>query len=282
MLLDLKDFHVTQSSAKPNGNELGIRAHDDGHMEMLAFLFLTPENTSQTAASCRQAELDAITKNSGGKVKLQALNPGEKDTKGVATMSLLYPGGEHLYKYSGSGDQCISIEAYPDKGSTLNHARASAFLERQGYDPGYVPTSKDKFIYAEVLYKSEQLKASIPIYEDFLATTPATKETLTLRRVATDNMGMALGMSGQVNEAREVFLDAAKKDPDYPLNYYNLACADAEQGDVANARIHLQQAFDRKANTIPGEALPDPTKDDSILKLKKDKSFWTFVETLNK
>jgi hypothetical protein len=100
MLLDLKGFHVTQTSAKPNGNELGIRAHDDGHTEILAFLFLMPENNSQTAASCRKAELDQITKNSGGKTKVQALNPDGKDTKDVATMSLVSPGGEHLYKYS--------------------------------------------------------------------------------------------------------------------------------------------------------------------------------------
>jgi tetratricopeptide (TPR) repeat protein len=46
-------------------------------------------------------------------------------------------------------------------------------------------------------------------------------------------MGMAFGMSGQVDAARKVFLDAIKKDPDYPLYYYNLACADAEQGDAA-------------------------------------------------
>jgi hypothetical protein len=162
MLLDLKDFRVTQSSAKPKGNELGIQAHDDGHMEMLAFLFLTPENTSQTAASCRQAELDAITKNSGGKLKLQSLDPDKKDTKDVATVSLMYPGGEHLYQYNGSGDQCLSIEVYPDKGSALNHARASAFLAQQRYDPGYVPTGKDKFIYAGVLYGGGQIKASIP------------------------------------------------------------------------------------------------------------------------
>jgi hypothetical protein len=71
---------------------LGIRAHDDGHMEMLAFLFLTPANTSQTAASCRQAELDQISKDSGGRTKLQALNPDGKDTRDIATMSMIYPG----------------------------------------------------------------------------------------------------------------------------------------------------------------------------------------------
>jgi len=46
--------------------------------------------------------------------------------------------------------------------------------------------------------------------------------------------------------------------------------------------MHLQQAFDRRANVLKGESMPDPTKDDSILKLKKDKAFWAFVLTLPK
>jgi tetratricopeptide (TPR) repeat protein len=249
-------------------------------MELLAFLFLTPDNHSQTAASCRQAELNQITKDSAGQTKLQALNPGGKDTSDVATMNLVYPGGESLYRYSGSGDQCVAIEAYADKGSKLDKAQAISLLERQGYDPQYIPSGKDQFIYAEVLYRSQQYVASVPIYAAFLASTPNSKETLSLRRVATDNMGMALGMSGKIDEARKVFNHAIQQDPDYPLNYYNLACADAEQGKAADAKLHLQQAFDRKANTIPGEHLPDPTKDDSILKLKNDKSFWAFVQTL--
>jgi hypothetical protein len=62
-------------------------------------------------------------------------------------------------------------------------------------------------------------------------------------------------------------------DPDYPINYYNLACADAEQGHASDAKAHLQQAFDRRANVLKGESMPDPSKDDSILKLKKDKTF---------
>jgi len=64
------------------------------------------------------------------------------------------------------------------------------------------------------------------------------------------------------------------------MTYYLLACADAEDGKAPAAKVHLQQAFDRKANTLPGEQLPDPTKDDSFLKLKKNKDFWGFVEHL--
>ena len=88
-------------------------------------------------------------------------------------------------------------------------------------------------------------------------------------------------MNGNLQGSRSYAERGIKKDPDYPLNYYNLACADAEEGNAKDAKLHLQQAFDRKANTIPGAKLPDPTKDDSIVKLKKDKTFWAFVETLS-
>ena len=91
-----------------------------------------------------------------------------------------------------------------------------------------------------------------------------------------------LGMSGDLKDSRAVAEDAIAADPEYPVNYYNLACMDAEQGDAAGAKMHLQQAFDRRANVLKGESMPDPTKDDSILKLKKDKAFWAFVLTLPK
>ena len=91
---------------------------------------------------------------------------------------------------------------------------------------------------------------------------------------------MSLGISGSIKESRAVLESAIKDDPDYPLNYYNLACADAEQGDATGAKVHLQQAFERKNNTLKGESLPDPTKDDSLLKLKKNKEFWQSASSI--
>jgi hypothetical protein len=89
-------------------------------------------------------------------------------------------------------------------------------------------------------------------------------------------------MSGDLKQSRAVNQAAIVKDPSYPLYYFNLACADAESGDAAGARAHLQQAFDRRANTIKGESLPDPAADDSIQKLKSNKEFWDFVQGLSK
>jgi tetratricopeptide (TPR) repeat protein len=89
-------------------------------------------------------------------------------------------------------------------------------------------------------------------------------------------------MPGDLARSRALANRAIQADPDYPLNYYNLACADAEEGNAAQARIHLQEAFDRRKNTLPGESMPDPTQDDSIMKLKPDRAFWSFVENSRK
>jgi hypothetical protein len=280
MVLDLDGFKIVQSSAKPGGTELGLRVHDEGLHAALLFLFLTPENTHQTPASCRQAELDQVRKSMGANFEDVKLDPGTKDDETRATMLVSGKNGQHLYGFHASGDQCFSIEVYADAGKTLDLNKASSFLDRQRYDSNYIPSDKEKFIYAEVLYRNHQYKASVPIYADYLKSLPSDRSHSLQRRVATDNMGMALGMSGDVDGARKVFQEASNEDPDYPMYYYNLACADAEQGNAKDAKLHLQQAFERKRNTLPGEHLPDPSQDDSIVKLKKDKDFWTFVQTL--
>ncbi|MGB8128889.1 MAG: hypothetical protein WCG81_03785 [Candidatus Angelobacter sp.] len=104
----------------------------------------------------------------------------------------------------------------------------------------------------------------------------------TMQRVITDQAGMSYGMSGNISRARAIFKKAVAADPDYPLYYYNLACADAEEHNLAGAKKHLQEAFDRKANVIPGESMPDPAKDDSFLPYRNNKDFWAFVEGLSR
>ena len=91
---------------------------------------------------------------------------------------------------------------------------------------------------------------------------------------------MSYGMAGDLKTARRIFETGAAEDPDYPMNYYNLACADAGEKKLSDAKAHLQQAFDRKANVNPGEKMPIPTEDDSFLLYKSNREFWTFVERL--
>jgi len=464
MVLDLEGFKVTQMSAKPGGREIGVRAHDAGVMEMLSFLFLTPESKSQTAASCLAQDIAQVRKD-GGHIQEQA-NPFGTDTRDWASVLITYKNGyQTAYRYAGSGDQCLVIEVYADKGSKLDLAKASAVLGRQHYDPAYAPSTddvasyegirgramlnstvprnaphmlvtwygpggiplpassdwqlklftafdsaarpsaqfqnvrtavtvsflisenlsgtptaegcrkdiidgiqkesgrlifgattgelpdghggklatasqftqladgasnhdvfafagngktcteihasvvagtpdedrnlndalamfhpdlsyqpewKDYFAEGNAFYQQSPMMGA-PFYDAALKQMPQgfpDPEVAMARRVATDQIVIALGMSGKIHEARAYAERGVQVDPDYPINYYNLACADAEEGKAADAKRHLQQAFDRKANVNPGESMPDPTKDDSILKLRKNKEFWDFVQTL--
>jgi len=467
MILDLSGFKITQTSAKQNDREIGVRAHDTGHTELLAFLFLTPESRSQTAKTCLEQDLKQI-RIDNGKFTEQS-DPSRTDTPDVATMVLTYPNGSQtFYKYAGTADQCLVVQVYPDRGSRLDPAQATALLARQRYDPHYSPTPQDVANYqairgraymvssaapadtripetlvtwnqpgglplphqeawklvlltaynnaarpsaeftndaskvtvsflisenlsgvpsaegcrkdivdailaanrpiisnskdgsmsdghggtfathshltllegtdhnhdvfafagnaqvcaeihastvsgksnederlqsalalfhpdlsyrpncadyvaeASVFFKQEPLMGA-PFYDSCLNTIPnktTDPSLIMIRRLATDQVVIALGMTGKIDQSRAYAERAIKLDPDYPLYYYNLACADAEEGKAADAKTHLQQAFSRKGNTLPGEHMPDPTQDDSIQKLRKNKEFWAFVQTL--
>jgi len=98
--------------------------------------------------------------------------------------------------------------------------------------------------------------------------------------VLVDNLGMSYGITGNLQKAKETFEYGVSKDPEYPLFYYNLACTYAEMDDANEAKDYLKKAFNHKANTLPGESMPDPRKDDSFQKLMKNKEFRELAETL--
>lgn len=466
LLADLTGLHVTQRSAKPNGQEIGVRAHDAGTTELLIFLFVTPDQFPHSAASCLDEDLKPLV-HGPLRPKLEH-NPLHAREGGSDTATLTYPNGNKtLYKYFGDGDQCVVLQAYADKGQALDLPSASALLNRQHYNPEYRPTLEDATRYQSVLgrqimatsrtplvaprmlvgwsklggnllptsrnwqlqalrvnnngarpsaefrnmktnvivsfiisenlsrqataescrddvmtgirrsegellsqesqstfkdiegqefsaashmtqlskstqnhdmflfagnadscaeihvstvagmaqeesrldealklfhpdlsyppvcsdlvveanafYKSSPISAA-PFYDACLKLIPAKTQDPTLqatRRLATDQIVIALGLTGKLNQSRDYAERAIKLDPDYPLNYYNLACADAESGNVADARSHLQQAYDRRANTLKGESMPNASKDESIGRLRNNKAFWTFVLSLN-
>jgi hypothetical protein len=218
MLLDLAGLKITQTSAKAGGEELGVRAHDTGHTELLAFLFLTPENKNQTAQTCLKADLDQVAKDAGKTGTNVQTNPKGRDTAAIATALVTHSNGFiSLYEYLGATDQCVLIQAYADKGSKLDLSVADDLLARQHYDPAYQPTSGDKFVYAMLLVKTGRQAAAAPIFAGFLQSVPLTRDTLNMRRVATDIVGIDLGMSGKIDEARQLFNQAIKTDPIYPL-----------------------------------------------------------------
>jgi tetratricopeptide (TPR) repeat protein len=177
-----------------------------------------------------------------------------------------------------SGDLCADISI--SGANKLMVDTTDQMLHSLVFDSTRPPDFFTKSRYATVLYDHHAYGAAAPIYVSALSLVDKVADSLKWRRVTTDQASMAYGIAGDLKRSRDINEAAISRDPNYPLYYYNLACADAEEGNAAAARGHLQQAFDRRANTIPGEKMPDPTHDDSILKLKHDRGFWSFVQTL--
>lgn len=279
-------FTVIQTSAKPNNAEIGVRAKDgSGRYTFLGFLFLVPGETAMTSAKCRDGVLAVAQKSSPTMKIVGTSQMPRSDGPPVALAGYLAQGqdGKLVYSVRGFlaiGDLCGDLEIYGNQPSVINDPSLKKIWESYRLDPKYVPQFGDLFAYAQILYQNHQYQAAAPTFEQALAKLGSDEDQKT-RRVTTDQAGMSYGLAGNIPKAREVFSAAIEKDPDYPMYYYNLACADAEEKKLADAKTHLQQAFARKANVIQGETMPDPTKDDSFLPYRNDKEFWTFVESLH-
>ena len=101
-------------------------------------------------------------------------------------------------------------------------------------------------------------------------------------RVLVDNLGMSYGISGDNKKAKEIFEYGVSKDANYPLFYYNLACAHAEMNDLDNAIKNLKVAFQYQANMIPGERLPNPATDDSFSRFLTNEKFRQILEEIGR
>lgn len=286
MTLEQGAWQVVELSAKSNGNEWGERAAQ-GKQRMLAFLFAAPDKAPLNASSCRDWVLKA--ENAESAVQNRA---SMRSTSGVeiALAVLLAPRDARmsLRAFVASGDLCgdllfnaVDVRPGDEAAYRLTMNTAKQTLSTLTFEPGSKPNFKDAFAYASVENMKHQYAGAATAYRAALAMVDQSDDPQKFRRAVTDELSMALGISGDLKGSREVNESAIAKDPEYPLYYYNLSCADAEAGDPKAARTHLQQAFDRRAHTPKGETFPDPTEDASLQKLQKDASFWSLAQQVS-
>jgi Tfp pilus assembly protein PilF len=142
-------------------------------------------------------------------------------------------------------------------------------------DAAYVPTPRDYLEFGSAAYLLKDYKHAARYYQ---RTLDAEKQTRTLSKimfqVLVDNLGMAYGISGDLEESKAVLEYGISQDPNYPLFYYNLACYYGELGRRDEALEQLRKAYERKVHVIPGEGgIPDPLDDSSFSKFKRDRKF---------
>jgi len=92
-------------------------------------------------------------------------------------------------------------------------------------------------------------------------------------RILSDQLGMSYALDGRLQDAKTVFERAIRKDPEYPMSYYNLACTLSELGSLDGALANLKLGFARRDHMLPGETYPDPRSDDSFKKYLGNEKF---------
>jgi tetratricopeptide (TPR) repeat protein len=286
MTLDQGAWRVVELSAKPNGSEWGERTAQ-GKQHMLAFLFVWPEKAPLNPNTCRDEMLKAEHAEAAvqGRTSMHSASGVE-----IAMAVLVAPknGDMSLRAFVASGDLCGDlhfsagdVKPGDEEAYRLTMETAKQTLLTLRFDPTAKPAFKDAFAYATAEYLKRQYPGAAAAYRSALALVNQSDDPVKFRRVVTDQLSMSLGISGDLKASREVNEAAIKNDPEYPLYYYNLACADAEAGDAGAARTHLQKAFDRRTHALEGQPFPDPTQDDSLQKLRKDQAFWHFAQQVS-
>jgi tetratricopeptide (TPR) repeat protein len=281
-------FQIVESSVKSNKQEIGIRGTNvKAGLTFLGFLFLPPANESPLdGAKCRDGAMEE-SKKFARSLRITSTSAIERaDVPSVALA--IYTSADDKNKpvysvrgFTAKGDLCGDLEVYSPNPVTEEDPLVSSIFNSFRLNPDYTPQFADVLLFAQMLFERHDYRTAAPLFEKALSEAPKDASGATMRRVLTDQAGMSYGISGNIGKAREIFQAAITSDPDYPMYYYNLACADAEEHKLSDARAHLQQAFDRKQNMISGETIPDPSRDDSFLPYKNDKEFWKFVVSLH-
>lgn len=197
---------------------------------------------------------------------------------GVFSVSLLILGASSLKaQTSAPGDQ-LAQRALKDYQDGNYIAAERDFREIAERDPSNFYA---QFYLGQSLFEEHKFADAVGPFEKARALELGGKKlTLEQHRILVDQLVIAYGISADLKKVHTLLDEAIRQDPDYPLNYYNLACAYAEEGDKTKMLASLSTAFQQKDNVLKGEKMPDPRSDDSFQKYVHDDDFLKLMKQI--
>jgi predicted Zn-dependent protease len=155
-----------------------------------------------------------------------------------------------------------------------------SFREITLHDPSNVAA---QMFLGQTLFREEKFAEAVKPYEAVRALEKSgAKLTLTQHRILGDQLAMAYGISGRTADSKAFLHELVHTDPEYPLNYYNLACVAADESDKPGVLKNLKLAFQHTDKVLPGEKMPDPASDPSFKKYVQDADFKALLTRLRK
>jgi tetratricopeptide (TPR) repeat protein len=288
-----------EAHVRADGKETQMKAMNRAD-HLLVTAFLQQVKFGASAEKCRAEWWSMTAKSTPFKLK----DVVQSERNGSALVEYIIPEfkgmpvrQKSVHAYVGSGDLCAEVhlskvQFVAEDQQLFDEVLASIHLlpdataaeiprntqAQQGENHAEV---NQLFGAASRLYLDHNYAAAAQVYEKTLTLEKQNAGlSQTYFRVLIDNLGMSYGMTGHLPEAKKTFEYGITRDPEYPLFYYNLACTYGEMGRMNESLEQLRLTYKYKANTIPGESLPDPLTDDSFHKFVKDKAFVSAVRQM--
>jgi tetratricopeptide (TPR) repeat protein len=282
---------------RPDGKEVQLKALDrPDKLNITAFLQRVPFPASPER--CRDAWWPDTKK---APVRHDDLHETEvKD--GIARVEFIIPEfrgmkvrQKDIHAYLGGGDLCAEIHLSKILFEPKDKKLFEDLLATAKLLPDAIPSAGQSsaateehdgtyyFVEATKLYRQEKFTEAADLYLKAMEQEHRHR-TLSkdLTRVLIDNLGMSYGMSGKLGQAEATFVYGLTQDPEYPMFHYNLACYYGETNKMDDALAQLRLAYKYKANSIPGEGIPDPLKDDSFRHFVGNEEFVKAVHEMRK
>jgi len=280
--LSLDGFQIEKGGLRPDGKQFTISAKSPSGLFLTAFVELASH--PGTNAQVRDDWWGGLKKNSRLKMDEQKLS--ESSDAAVSEYVIHEAQGlrveqKNIHAYYGGAEIWAEVHLSKVGFQAGDQKLFNDVLAGVKMLPSYVLNSRDEFLAGTTSYDAQDYRRAAVHYQkalDLEKEKPVFNQTLT--RVLIDQLGMSYGISKQLEKSKEVFEYGISKDPDYPMYYYNIACGYGEQNDKSNALLFLKKAFERKANVIKSEKMPDPLTDDSFRNFVADATFVKAVKEM--
>jgi tetratricopeptide (TPR) repeat protein len=271
--IDLLHLRLEQNQLDQTATRRRVMASDVRGWVFTAFVY--PLDKKQTATELSEEQFVAEQK----KFKIEGLKTSTRG--GFVIRDYMIPdfrgqklNQKNVFGYATVGDVGMDFHISKIPYSPADDAFFDSLFTGLHVLQDYKPDATTEFGYGSIFYLREDWSKARVHYEKALE---LEKQKRTLSpvqwNVLVDNLGMAYGMSGEFPKAKAVLEYGAHENPTYPMFHYNIACADAELGDLEGALEQLKVAFQYKSHSNPGEGIPDPSKDDSFKRYLNDIRF---------
>jgi tetratricopeptide (TPR) repeat protein len=277
------DLKLAEASFRPDGSGIRTVAHGKGDVFVTIFV-QKAEGSAEATAVRSQWWSDKVPDG----VKRGKVESSERDGHArIEYTNESYKGApvqqRNRHEYLAGGQVWVEVHMSKVKWTANDQGYFDEVLSHITLEPDYTATSADAWLYGSQLFQAQQFGGAAKVYSHALELEKRQPSLDPVKwHVLIDNLGMAYGITGDLKRAKEVFDYGISKDEKYPMFYYDLACVAGEQNDLEGTIKNLQLAFERRANVLPSEKMPDPMKDDSFQRFVKDKRFQDAVAALPK